>query len=1495
MADEVLISQIVDRNGIGADRDFLIKSANEIYQAYLKLQSSLKTISGPNISSTELRRTLEEINEAQKKLDASTRALINAKKQSSDEDLRAQKLSTESARTAREEAKARDLNAAAALKEAKAVELKNKATNAKTDSQSASVEGTLSIDTGKSQDAFRALTKEVRDTELALKNEILTFGVQSAEAEATASKLSVLRDRLREVNEAASQKNAPVNLSTGSGNTAAEIQAKQAKEQEQANLELAKSEEFLAEKEAELDASRQSAVASGNQRAKLVKEESAANAQSSVAVEETALAFDEYTGSLRQNIALQIENEQALSANKAAQKEVEQAIKASGGASDAQIGKLAALREEYVILNEQNKSLGTTVRNQAREFAAGAGGVDELQAQLNLLQQTYSQLSEAEQNTPFGKAIATEIDVLLPKVNAAENRMGIFSRNVGNYFQSLSPLFQNLSNEISKLKAEQKGLVDLQARNPVGFQLAGGNEKLNQVTASIQQLEQAEQVASKTVGSYTGQINNLRTAAQQVGFVLGNDSDLVKQFGVEINKGEQELKEFNDALKIAAGGPKIGSAFVGAFKVLEDELANVRKQLADPNLKGAALDELRRREAALVSATALVGKEFVTATAEARAFQQAAVQVGTGYDQKTTVFKNFTAEVKNGTKAVQATNDAVKQTVEGGKGIAGVFSKGFGIVRQLAYVLPGIGIAGIFSLAFEALSKLFGGFDLFKEKVVKIKTEVQALGEAFAGSEYTEAVKNVQSLTINIDLAKKGLLDKTDVLEQYNNSIGKTTGQVTSLDEAEKALVKNGEAYIQMTLYKAAANIALGKAAQKAFEIQQNELNTTTGDANYQQGINTARTAAEAAFRQTETYAKKYKELDDKRIKEKKGFAEMNAALDTYVTEQVGVAVNANAIKEKDELNQVAKDLQTKAAEIGKKFKFDVFGDADKDAKTKNVSFDAAIKARYDALQRDAKARYDLLRQSLQDEVDLQKAFAEGKGSVILRVEARQKEADKEKEIVELETQFELHQNDLKIESIRKVAEYKSSKAKTSTERSQIMQAAQIEIDAATLTATEIEKINDTKARKITDIENRLFVDTLRIRQQDAADAKSAVEKEITEYQRLQDAKVKAAVDVETKTLENNEGDTQRRADKRLTILNNEYAAGKIAKEKYEREKRDIENKALAESLENQISFYTNLVELYDFDEEAKRKALNKIIALQKQLSGLKVTFKTEGTKDALDDLKKIEEAVTSYADILNTLSQGLGNAGSQTRLNQIAEEQEALETRYQREKELIEQTIINQTEKQQKLQELDAKHAAYQKTLADKERAEKQRQAEAEKRGTLFKILINTARAVVEALPDVAKSVRAGIVGAAEFAVAAAAPVPRYKHGKNSSDTYAGPAIVGDGGKRELVVRKNGRLELTPDVPTLTYVDREDIIFPDAQKELAKMPREKTDIAFFHTYQKADDNTGRLIANGLNKMEKNVVRAIENIPQTNVLTENPVKQWVQKGGNLSQYLNRYR
>jgi hypothetical protein len=148
-------------------------------------------------------------------------------------------------------------------------------------------------------------------------------------------------------------------------------------------------------------------------------------------------------------------------------------------------------------------------------------------------------------------------------------------------------------------------------------------------------------------------------------------------------------------------------------------------------------------------------------------------------------------------------------------------------LKSMAVGLTGAGGLGLAVGVISSLLVVFSGrtkkagedLELSGEQAKKAALKIKEAGDAIAGSVdtggYADAVKNVNKLREAISLARQGFINKKEVVDEYNSTIGKTTGYVTTLDQAEQALAKNADAYIKFTLLKAAANLALDEAAKK--------------------------------------------------------------------------------------------------------------------------------------------------------------------------------------------------------------------------------------------------------------------------------------------------------------------------------------------------------------------------------------------------------------------------------------------------------------------------------------------------------------------------------------------------------------------------------------------------------------------------------------------------------------------------------------------------------
>ena len=121
----------------------------------------------------------------------------------------------------------------------------------------------------------------------------------------------------------------------------------------------------------------------------------------------------------------------------------------------------------------------------------------------------------------------------------------------------------------------------------------------------------------------------------------------------------------------------------------------------------------------------------------------------------------------------------------------------------------------------KEIGEFFGRLFKGKKAIDEVKESQKALNQAFESTEYTNAVKDVAELTVNIDLAKQGMIDADDVVDQYNDALGTALGTAKDLNEVEQQMIDKADQYVQMMLYKAAANLALESAAAELFESAQ--------------------------------------------------------------------------------------------------------------------------------------------------------------------------------------------------------------------------------------------------------------------------------------------------------------------------------------------------------------------------------------------------------------------------------------------------------------------------------------------------------------------------------------------------------------------------------------------------------------------------------------------------------------------------------------------------
>lgn len=205
--------------------------------------------------------------------------------------------------------------------------------------------------------------------------------------------------------------------------------------------------------------------------------------------------------------------------------------------------------------------------------------------------------------------------------------------------------------------------------------------------------------------------------------------------------------------------------------------------------------------------------------------------------------------------------------------------------------------------------------------------------------------------------------------------------------------------------------------------------------------------------------------------------------------------------------------------------------------------------------------------------------------------------------------------------------------------------------------------------------------------------------------------------------------------------------------------------------------------------------------------------------------LKMVKDGKLGLEDLLASaaaISEGLSTMviGMYDRqIEKIEEQQEKNEEAAEEEKERIED-LVNSGVISTEVGE--ARKRAAEQTTADKnkelekQKAEiQQKQAKWDKANSIIQATIATSLAVTKALPNFVIAAMVAAMGAAQIAMIAAQPIPKYAKGTKDKSHPGGLAIVGDGGKREVILTGNGAY-ITPSVPTLVDMPKHAEVIPD-------------------------------------------------------------------------------
>lgn len=297
-----------------------------------------------------------------------------------------------------------------------------------------------------------------------------------------------------------------------------------------------------------------------------------------------------------------------------------------------------------------------------------------------------------------------------------------------------------------------------------------------------------------------------------------------------------------------------------------------------------------------------------------------------------------------------------------------------------------------------------------------------------------------------------------------------------------------------------------------------------------------------------------------------------------------------------------------------------------------------------------------------------------------------------------------------------------------------------------------------------------------------------------------------------------------------LKELEKLHAKKLISDEEYEKKKADITErysidtaKAAVDSLEEQIS-------VENLSQDDREKLAEQLQKAKADLANAEADAEIAAIKRVQDEeedsYKKRMKNAQRWMDVASDAIGAIGNLMStlyERDIEKIEDEQEANEEAYNADVErieaLAESGAISEEEAEVRKRAAEAETSRKNEELEKKKVQLQQKQAKWDKAVQLAQTGIATARGIMEAMamipPNPVLAAIIGAMGAVQVATIAATPIPAYKEGTKNGGHIGGLAIVGDGGKREVVVY-GGKSWVTPDVPTVVDLPKGAEVFPD-------------------------------------------------------------------------------
>lgn len=207
--------------------------------------------------------------------------------------------------------------------------------------------------------------------------------------------------------------------------------------------------------------------------------------------------------------------------------------------------EMAASKLAISEYNDAIRVISKTVQNQIKQEKEQEGSLKSLRAQLSNFTAEYDSLSEADRKAATGKELKDKINEITDALKGAEEETQRYYRNVGNYEESLSPLFERLEKKLETQKKKYEELVKAQGENSKAAKKM--KKEIEDTQLEFEFMENATEGATESIMGFMAQ-------------GVGLDASI--------------LKMVQGVGSLAQGAKMAGNAFVAFSKTLLSLMAN---------------------------------------------------------------------------------------------------------------------------------------------------------------------------------------------------------------------------------------------------------------------------------------------------------------------------------------------------------------------------------------------------------------------------------------------------------------------------------------------------------------------------------------------------------------------------------------------------------------------------------------------------------------------------------------------------------------------------------------------------------------------------------------------------------------------------------------------------------------------------------------------------------------------------------------------------------